>query len=82
MIGGSGPRTLFATLLAQLASPMVLALVAARLVSLLVGDRVTAGTILTIIVMGATLGFVQEARSESAGVALQARVTSCRDRRA
>jgi len=75
VIGGSGRRTLFAILLAQLASPLVLILVAASLVSLLVGDGVTAGIILTIIVMSATLGFVQEARSESAVAALQARLT-------
>jgi Mg2+-importing ATPase len=75
VIGGSGRRTWFAILLAQLASPLVLILVAASLVSLLVGDGVTAGIILTIIVMSATLGFVQEARSESAVAALQARLT-------
>jgi Mg2+-importing ATPase len=75
VIGGSGRRTMFAILLAQLASPLVLILVAASLVSLVVGDRVTAGIILAIIVMSATLGFVQEARSESAVAALQARLT-------
>lgn len=75
VIGGSGRRTRFAILLAQMASPLVLILVAASLVSHVVGDRVTAGIILTIVVMSATLGFVQEARSESAVAALQARLT-------
>jgi len=75
VIGGSGRRTLFAILFAQLASPLVLILVVASLVSLLVGDDVTAGIIMAIVVMSATLGFVQEARSESAVAALQARLT-------
>jgi Mg2+-importing ATPase len=75
VIGGGGRRTLFSIFVAQLASPLVLILAAASLVSLLVGDRVTAGVILAIIVMSAALGFVQEARSESAVAALQARLT-------
>ncbi len=75
MIGGSGRRTVWAILLAQVASPLVLILVVASLVSLLVGDDVTAGIIAAIIVMSGTLGFVQEARSESAVAALQARLS-------
>jgi len=75
VIGGNGRRTLWAILFAQVASPLVLILVAASLVSLVVGDAVTAGIILTIIVMSAALGFVQEARSETAVAALQARLT-------
>ena len=75
VIGGKGRRTLWAILFAQVASPLVLILVAASLVSLVVGDAVTAGIILTIIVMSAALGFVQEARSETAVAALQARLT-------
>ena len=74
-IGGSGRRTLLAILVAQVASPLVLILVAASLVSLVVGDDVTAAIILAIVAMSATLGFVQEARSESAVAALQARLT-------
>jgi P-type Mg2+ transporter len=74
-IGGSGRRTLLAILVAQLASPLVLILVAASLVSLLVGDEVTAAIILAIVALSATLGFVQEARSETAVAALQARLT-------
>ena len=66
---------MFAIALAQLASPLVLILVAASLVSLLVGDDVTAGIIGAIIVMSGLLGFVQEARSESAVAALRARLT-------
>jgi len=50
VIGGSGRRTLFAILFAQLASPLVLILVVASLVSLLVGDDVTAGIIMAIVV--------------------------------
>ena len=74
-IGGGGRRTLLAILVAQVASPLVLILVAASLVSLVVGDDVTAGIILAIVVMSAALGFVQEARSETAVAALQARLT-------
>ena len=71
-IGGSGRRTPLSILLAQLASPLVLILVAASLVSLLVGDQVNAAIILAIVVLSAVIGFVQETRSESAVAALQA----------
>ena len=74
-IGGSGRRTLLAILVAQVSSPLVLILVAASLVSLVVGDGVTAGIILAIVALSAALGFVQEARSETAVAALQARLT-------
>jgi magnesium-transporting ATPase (P-type) len=70
-IGGSGRRTLLAILVAQVASPLVLILVAASLVSLVVGDDVTAGIILVIVGLRTALGFVQEARSETAVAALQ-----------
>ena len=42
--------------------------------SIAVGDRVEAGIILAIVGMSALLGFVQEARSEAAVAALQARL--------
>ncbi len=74
-IGGGGRRTLAAILVAQVASPLVLILVAASLVSLVVGDAVTPAIILAIVAMSAALGFVQEARSETAVAALQARLT-------
>ncbi|HEX8938845.1 MAG TPA: HAD-IC family P-type ATPase [Candidatus Limnocylindrales bacterium] len=74
VIGGSGRRTRFAILVAQVSSPLVLILVAASLVSLVVGDDVNASIILAIVVMSAGLGFVQEARSEAAVAALQARL--------
>jgi Mg2+-importing ATPase len=73
-IGGSGRRTRLAILVSQVASPLVLILVGAALVSLVVGDDVNASIILAIVVMSAALGFVQEARSESAVAALQARL--------
>ena len=74
-IGGSGRRTTAAILFAQVSSPLVLILVAASLVSLAVGDDLNAAIILAIVVMSAALGFVQEARSEAAVAALQARLT-------
>jgi magnesium-transporting ATPase (P-type) len=63
-----------AVLISQFASPLVLILVAASVISMVVGDRVEAGIILAIVVMSALLGFVQEARSEAAVAALQARL--------
>jgi Mg2+-importing ATPase len=74
-IGGSGRRTRIAILASQVASPLVLILVGASLVSLVVGDEINASIILAIVVMSAALGFVQEARSEAAVAALQARLT-------
>jgi Mg2+-importing ATPase len=73
-LGGEGRRGPLAVLLGQFASPLVLILVAASVVSLAVGDRIEAGIILTIVAMSALLGFVQEARSEAAVAALQARL--------
>jgi Mg2+-importing ATPase len=73
-IGGEGRRTLVKILVAQVASPLVLILVAASLVSLAVGEDVNAAIILAIVVLSAALGFVQEARSETAIAALQARL--------
>ncbi len=74
-IGGSGRRTRLAILVSQVASPLVLILVGASLVSLVVGDEVNASIILAIVVISAALGFIQEARSETAVAALQARLT-------
>jgi Mg2+-importing ATPase len=81
VLDGSGRRTRLAILLAQVSSPLVLILVAASLVSLAAGDAVNASIILAIVVMSAALGFVQEARSESAVAALQARLTRASSRR-
>ena len=74
-VGGSGRRTRLAILVSQVASPLVLILVGASLVSLVVGDEINASIILAIVVMSAALGFVQEARSEAAVAALRARLT-------
>ncbi len=73
-LGSEGRRGPLAVLISQFASPLVLILVAASVVSVVVGDRVEAGIILAIVVMSALLGFVQEARSEAAVAALQARL--------
>jgi P-type Mg2+ transporter len=73
-IGGEGRRGPLAVLLAQFASPLVVILIIACAVSLVVGDKVGASVILAIVVMSAMLGFVQEARSEAAVAALQARL--------
>jgi Mg2+-importing ATPase len=73
-IGSEGRRGPLAVLISQFASPLVLILIAASAVSMAVGDRVEAGIILAIVGMSALLGFVQEARSEAAVAALQARL--------
>ena len=72
--GHEGRRGVLTVLASQFASPLVLILVVASLVSIAVGDRVEAGIILAIVAMSALLGFVQEARSEAAVAALQARL--------
>jgi len=73
-LGSEGRRGPLVVLAGQFASPLVLILVAASAVSIAVGDRVEAGIILAIVAMSALLGFVQEARSEAAVAALQARL--------
>src|SRR5450759_2564277 len=73
-LGGEGRRGPLPALAGQFASPLVLILVAAAILEIVVGDRVEAGIILTIVGMSALLGFVQEARSEAAVAALQARL--------
>ncbi len=75
VLGRGGRRNRLAILAAQFASPLVLILVIASLVSIVAGDRIEAGIILAIVAMSAALGFVQEARSEAAVAALQARLT-------
>lgn len=69
-----GRRTLVEVLLRQFASPLVLLLVAASIISIVVGEQVDAGIILGIVVLSAVLGFVQEARSEDAVAALRGRL--------
>jgi Mg2+-importing ATPase len=73
-VGREGHRGRLAILISQFASPLVLILLAACLVSVAVGDKVEAGIILTIVLLSAALGFVQEARSAAAVEALQARL--------
>ncbi|MGZ6274458.1 MAG: cation-transporting P-type ATPase, partial [Candidatus Limnocylindrales bacterium] len=73
-VGREGHRGRLAILISQFASPLVLILLAASLVSVAVGDKVEAGIILTIVLLSAALGFVQEARSAAAVEALQARL--------
>ena len=67
-------RTYLAILVAQLASPLVVILLAASALSVAVGEHVGLGIILVIVALSAALGFVQEARSESAVAALRARL--------
>jgi len=73
-IEDTGSRSWLRILAAQFASPLVILLVAASLVAIWVGDHVDAGIILVIVLVSASLGFVQEARSESAVAVLRARL--------
>ena len=73
-LGTEGRRGPLTVLVSQFASPLVLILVIASVLSLVVGDKVEATIILAIVAMSAMLGFVQEARSEAAVAALQARL--------
>ena len=57
--------------LRQFADPLVGLLIGAVLVSLLIGERVEAAVIAAIVVLNGLLGFVQEARAESAVLALR-----------
>jgi P-type Mg2+ transporter len=67
-------RSVFAILLGQFVSPLVLLLIGASVISVAVGDRVDAAIILIIVVVSAGLGFVQEARSAAAVQALRSRL--------
>jgi len=69
-----GGRSLAAILFGQVASPLVVLLIAASVVAIVVRDQVDASIILVIVVLSAALGFVQEARSEGAVAALRARL--------
>lgn len=69
-----GHRSRLTILAAQFASPLVILLIAASLIAIWAGDRVDAGIILVIVAVSASLGFVQEARSEGAVAALRARL--------
>jgi Ca2+-transporting ATPase len=57
--------------LRQFADPLVGLLIGAVIVSLLIGERIEATVIAAIVVLNALLGFVQEARAESAVLALR-----------
>lgn len=67
----AGRRSLWSILLAQFKETMVLILMAAGLVSWLIGDIKDTVVILAIVVLNAALGFFQEYRAEQAMEALQ-----------
>jgi Mg2+-importing ATPase len=73
-IEAHGRRSRAAILISQFTSPLVILLIAASVVAIAVGDQADASIILIIVVLSATLGFVQEARSEEAVAALRARL--------
>jgi Ca2+-transporting ATPase len=57
--------------LRQFTDPLVMLLMAAALVSALIGERIEAAAIAAIVLLNALLGFVQEARAEGAVLALR-----------
>jgi Mg2+-importing ATPase len=80
-LGVQGPNALrshgarpWRVLLRQVENPLLLLLVAAAVVSLVVGERVDAVIILAIISLSVGLGFVNEYRSERAVERLQSRI--------
>jgi Ca2+-transporting ATPase len=62
---------LLARLWAQFNNFLVLILIAASVISLILGDTIEAGAILAIVLLNAVLGVVQEARAEEALAALR-----------
>jgi P-type Mg2+ transporter len=67
-------RTRLSILASQFASPLVVILVVASVVSVAAGQATEAVIIMSMVGLSATLGFVQEARSQAALEALQRRV--------
>ncbi len=63
--------TFWEMLFAQLNNFVVILLIAAAVISALLGDYIEAGAILTIVVLNAILGIVQESRAEEALAALK-----------
>lgn len=68
----SPPRSRLAMLTAQFADFTVLILIAAAIVSGVIGDLTDTAIIIAIVILNATLGFLQEARAERALAALKA----------
>ncbi len=58
------PRSWFAILLAQFTSPLITILLVALVVTLLIDEYADAGVIAAVLVINATIGFVQERRAE------------------
>lgn len=75
VLAGTAVRPWIHLLASRFASPLVLILVGAALVSLLVRDWIDAWIVLTIILLTAVLGFVQEYRASAAIDALRRRVS-------
>jgi magnesium-transporting ATPase (P-type) len=65
------PRSALQRLAAQVHNPLIYALLAAALISLLLRHGVDAVVILAVVVVNAAVGFVQEGRAEQALAALQ-----------
>ena len=66
------PRSLLSLFLAQFADFMILVLIGAAVISGVIGDLTDTVVIITIVVLNAAIGFVQEYRAEQAMQALKA----------
>ena len=73
---GPAPRGWLARLGAQLIAPLVLVLIAAGLVTALLGEWVDAGVIVGVVVVNAIVGLIQEGKAEAALAALARSVTT------
>lgn len=71
---GSSHRSTWRLLARQFASPIILILLAATVISMMVDDPVDGAIILTIILASGLLGFVQERRADAVMLALLRRV--------
>lgn len=75
-LAGTKPRSAWVRLLLQFHNPLIYVLLAAGIVTLLLRDFIDASVILSVVLINALIGFVQEGRAEKALDAVSALLTS------